>query len=308
MSDYLEYELITDGLEFPEGPVALDDGSVLVVELKGRRLTRVTPEGYRETIVELEGSPNGAAIGPDGDVYICNSGGHSWPSRRDGLTLPHGVPPEYSGGWIEKVELDTAKVTRLYTEFQNIPLSGPNDIVFDETGGFWFTDMGRIFGDRIHIGSIYYVDNAGELHRGPSGLITPNGVGLSPDGKTLYTAETLTARVRSFSLRGPGQVEPSVVEAWGYEPLFGSFTDYEVIDSLAVEADGGVCVATVLRGGITTFFDDDEPTFYKLPDAYITNICFGGGDMRDAWFTASATGKLYKTRWPRPGLKLPFNS
>jgi gluconolactonase len=38
-----------------------------------------------------------------------------------------------------------------------------------------------------------------------------------------------------------------------------------------------------------------------------TNICFGGEDMRDAWITCSSTGKLYKTRWPRPGLKLAFN-
>ena len=46
---------------------------------------------------------------------------------------------------------------------------------------------------------------------------------------------------------------------------------------------------------------------FPCPDAVTTNICFGGTDMRDAFITCSSTGRLYHTRWPRPGLKLPFN-
>ena len=79
--------LATD-LEFPEGPVVMPDGSVVLVEIRGKRLTRVWPDGRKEVVAEIPGGPNGAAIGPDGKIYICNNGGFSWiptkiPSCRD---------------------------------------------------------------------------------------------------------------------------------------------------------------------------------------------------------------------------------
>ena len=57
---------IATGLRFPEGPVALADGSVLVVEIEAARLTRIAPDGAKTTIAQHTGGPNGAAIGPDG--------------------------------------------------------------------------------------------------------------------------------------------------------------------------------------------------------------------------------------------------
>src|SRR3954470_10515396 len=107
---------ITDGLRFPEGPVAMPDGSVIVVELMGGCITRVYPEGTKETVAEPGGSPNGAAIGPDGALYICNSGG--WDSYElMGLTIPSvDLPAHHSGGRIERVDLDTGAVQVLYTE------------------------------------------------------------------------------------------------------------------------------------------------------------------------------------------------
>ena len=83
---------------------------------------------------------------------------------------------------------------------------------------------------------------------------------------------------------------------------------YQLLDSLAVEAGGKVCVATIINGGITVFDPDGTTEHFAFPDVIVTNICFGGPDMRDAWITASGTGKLYKARWPRPGLKLNFNA
>lgn len=64
-------EQVCDGLEFPEGPVAMADGSVIVVEVQGQRLTRVQPNGRKETLVETGGGPNGAAIGPDGAGFAA---------------------------------------------------------------------------------------------------------------------------------------------------------------------------------------------------------------------------------------------
>src|SRR2546426_7892594 len=78
-----EMREITSGLQFPEGPVALADGSVLVVEIKRGTLTRVAPDGKQTIVATTGGGPNGAAIGPDGRVYVCNNGGLEWHDRSE---------------------------------------------------------------------------------------------------------------------------------------------------------------------------------------------------------------------------------
>src|SRR5450756_442315 len=90
--------VLATGLEFPEGPVVMPDGSVVLVEIRGRRLTRVWPDGRKQVVAEIPGGPNGAALGPDGKMYVCNNGGFSWiPSR--GTLMPGAPEPhEYIGG------------------------------------------------------------------------------------------------------------------------------------------------------------------------------------------------------------------
>src|ERR1700716_905158 len=145
--------LATD-LEFPEGPVVMPDGSVVLVEIRGRRLTRIWPDGRKEVVAEIPGGPNGAAIGPDGKCYICNNGGFSW--HEDALGLrPTGQPEDYSGGRIERVDLVTGVVERLYDRTEKGMLRGPNDIVFDRAGGFWFTDAGKGRHRDIDRGGVY---------------------------------------------------------------------------------------------------------------------------------------------------------
>src|SRR5690606_3166255 len=124
---------------FPEGPVALPDGSVLVVEIAAGTLTRVEPDGTKTVVAKLGGGPNGAAIGPDGRCYVCNNGGFLF-SERDGRLYPGFAPTEYRGGWIEAVDLTTGKSEVLYRSCGEQKLLGPNDLVFDRHGGFYFTD------------------------------------------------------------------------------------------------------------------------------------------------------------------------
>ena len=97
--------VIATDLEFPEGPVVMPDGSVVLVEIRGRRLTRVWPDGRKEVVAEIPGGPNGAALGPDGKMYVCNNGGFSWIPTRG--TLMPGPPSaaEYIGGSIQRVDL-----------------------------------------------------------------------------------------------------------------------------------------------------------------------------------------------------------
>ena len=206
-----EMREITSGLQFPEGPVALADGSVVVVEIKRGTLTRVAPDGEQTIVAATGGGPNGAAIGPDGSLI------------REAI-LP---------------------------------------------------------------------------------LDAPNGIGLSPDGRRLYVAETWTGRVWYWELAGAGEV----VAGPGFGPaggtLLAGLPGFQLLDSLAVDGAGNVCVATLVTGAITVISPAGE-VVEQVPtgDPLTTNICFGGHGLGTAYITASGTGRLLATAWPRPGLGL----
>jgi gluconolactonase len=299
---------VASGLKFPEGPIAMADGSVVLVEINRQTLTRVRPNGKHEIVAELGGGPNGAAIGPDGAVYVCNNGGFQWHEGPDGSLAPHGTALDYKTGSIQRVDLTTGATKTLYDQCDGIRLRGPNDIVFDETGGFWFSDLGKGNGDVMHMGHVLYARPDGsKIARARDAMLTPNGVGLSPDGRTLYVAETHTSRVWAFRIERPGVLAPAT-DLFSAGSVLGPLPGYQLLDSLAVEAGGKVCVATLVNGGITAFDPGGGTEHYAVPDPLTTNICFGGPDLRTAFITASSTGKLYRCQWPRPGLKLAFNA
>ena len=137
-----EVRVLATGLEFPEGPVAMPDGSVLLVEIRGQRLTRVWPDGRKVVVAKIEGGPNGAAIGPDGKCYVCNNGGFSWIPTRN-TVMPGPQPDNYLGGSIQRIDLQSGKVETVVAICGEHPLKGPNDLVFDRHGGLGFSDLGK---------------------------------------------------------------------------------------------------------------------------------------------------------------------
>lgn len=304
----MELTKVCTGLDFPEGPIAMADGTIVLVEIRRKTLSRVFQNGQIEVIAELGGGPNGAAVGPDGMIYVCNNGGFIW-TKSDGITRPIGTPDDYRCGSIQRVDPNTGNFETLYESCDGRPLRGPNDIVFDADGGFYFTDLGKSNSDYVHHGAFYYAKTDGSSIRCVHApMITPNGIGLSPDGKTVHVAETRTGRVWSYDLVAPGEISPLPFDMPGR--LVATLPDYQLLDSLAVQADGRICVATLMRGGISVIPVEGGPVeFIEVPgDPYVTNICFGGADMRDAWITASGTGCLYRARWPSAGLRLNFNA
>src|SRR3989442_1133648 len=204
-----EMREITSGLQFPEGPVALADGSVLVVEIKRGTLTRVPPDRK-----QINGAPTAVLA-----------------ARGEGSRI--------------------------------------REVLFP--------------------------------------LDAPNGIGLSPDGRRLYVAETWTGRVWYWELAGPGEV----VAGPGFGPaggtLLAGLPGFQLFDSLAVDGAGNVCVATLVTGAITVISPAGE-VIEQVPtgDPLTTNLCFGGRQLRTAYVTASGTGRLLATEWPRPGLRLEY--
>lgn len=288
------------------------DGSVLLVEIERGTLSRVQPDGSVEVVADCGGGPNGAAIGPDGAAYVCNNGGFAW-RQVDGMLLPGTQPDDYAGGSVQRVDLSSGEVTTLYTECDGWKLKGPNDIVFDRSGGFYFTDLGKGRVQDFDRGGIYYARPDGS-HVQPVArpLITPNGIGLSPDEDRLYFAETMTGRVRYWDLAEPGVTSSpgaALASSSGVpSTLLGVVPGDGRVDSLAVDSEGNVCVATLGTGAVTAFAPDGSlRAVVAVPgDPMVTNVCFGGDDLRTAFITASAFGTLMAHEWHCPGLPLNF--
>ena len=306
----IEYRTITDGLRFPAGPIAMPDGSIILVEIEAGQLTRVLPDGAKEVVAEPGDGPNGAAMGPDGACYVCNNGGFKWAyDEEPGSIRPVGQADDYVKGRIERIDIETGKIETLYDNCNGNRLSGPNDIVFDRKGNMWFTDLGKARARDLDRGAIYWAKPDGsEIREVIQPFTTPNGIGLSPDEKTLYVAETEGGRLFAYDIVSNGEVEllpyPKSLNGGRY---ITSDTGMRRFDSLAVEDCGNVCVATLFTGGITVASPDGGTAeFVETGDGYTTNICFGGENLQKAYITLSWQGLLVECDWPRPGLALNF--
>ena len=287
---------VTRGLQFPEGPIAMDDGSVLVVEIEGGTLTRVAPDGAHTVAGQCGGGPNGAAVGPDGHVYVCNDGGLGF-TTVDGIRQPFELAADNEGGSIQRVDLSTGDVETVYTHCGDTPILSGNDIVFDDGGGFYFNDTVA--------GVVYYARPDGSSIRvAATGVEIPNGLGLSPGGTRLYATETYTGRIVFWDVVGVGTLSDTPIELYSSEGRHHW-------DGLAIDSEGNVCAADLQESGITVVSPDGRVTGkVTVPehDPFVTNICFGGADLRTAFITSSGLGRLYSTRWHCPGLRLNFNA
>jgi gluconolactonase len=310
----LEFEVLATGLGFIEGPVIQRDGSVLAVDMDGGRVVRVDDAkdlSDRVTVVATPGAgPNGLALSDPATAVIANNGGFLWTEVR-GVRIPidhithTNEPPGFTGGWIEQLDLASGKTVTLYDQYMGRPLRGPNDVVFDAAGGLWFTDHGKGRFESVDRGALYYAPPGdGPLRQVAFPLLGPNGVGLSPDGSTVYVAETHTGRVWAWDLVGPGEVKPasgSLAVRHGGRCLVA--TPYS-FDSLAVEADGRIAIGAIGDGIVVVTPDGEELDVHPIPGDVTTNIAFGGPDMRTAVITLSRSGGVVRCTWPRPGLPL----
>ena len=317
-----EYNIreIASGLGFIEAPVALEDGRVLVVDVKGGTILSIDPSsGKVSNFARTGGGPNGMALGPDGALYLCNNGGLAFTKTPEGFHFPLGdgtPPPDPSTPGIQRVDT-SGRVSDLYVECAGHPLVAPNDLVFDDNGGFYFTDLGHPHGRLCDLGGLYYAKADGSsiielIHEvGPATPLTqPNGVSLSPRGDRVYAAETVTGRIWGWAIERPGVIGPMPEpHSFNGGRLMFGYGEYSLFDSMAVDGEGYICVATLLKGGITVIKPQGGlETFIPLPerDPFVTNICFGGPDLRTAYVTAAGRGKLWAMDWPRRGLRLNY--
>jgi gluconolactonase len=301
----VDVTIIATGLGFPEGPVACADGSVVLAELRNARCTRVSADGAMSVFSACGGGPNGLAIGPDGFFYLCNNGGNRYV---EGHSMGLGPHPDYKQGYVQRIDPATGAAAMLYSEVNGHPLSAPNDLVFDTYGGFYFTDMGKRHPRHRDNGGVYYaLADGSKVLELAYPMLSPNGCGLSPDGRTLYVADTEGARLWAFEVQGPGRLKPKAEFAPHSGKVLAGLGGNARFDSLAVMASGNIAVATLMTGCITEFSPAGAIVrSVQTPDCYPTNLCFGGADMCTAYVTLSDGGRLGMLRWPEPGLKLAY--
>ena len=308
----MDFLVFSSDLKFPEGPVAMDDGSVNVVEMFAGRSTRVKPDGSKNVVASPGGMPNGLAMGPGGALFCCNNGGAFEARDVNGLMIPGHTPDTHKGGRIEKINISTGKVEVMYDKCDGHVLIAPNDLVFDGQGGIWITDHGSNNHERRLHGALYYAKEDGsKITKVLSELTSPNGGGHSPDGKRVYYAETIPGRLWDLPLSAPGVgTSPA-----GFTPanFTGNYPGLAYFDSLGVQADGGVCIATILAGGISTFWPGAHGAPAKFehtayPFNHYTFISRVGMDLITAYITLSSTGLLSACTWRSPGLRLAYNA
>jgi len=291
---------VSTGFDFPEGPSLGPDGYLYVAEMGGARVSRVKLEsGEREEFASVPGSLGATAFGPDGAIYVTNNGGLKFADGR-----PSGITDDNPGGSIGRVDLD-GNVTKLYTEGDGEKLSGPNDLVFDAEGGFYFTDPkhGDMFADPPYwpLGHVYYATHDGSsIVKVATDYELSNGIAISEDGKTLFVAETLTSKIWVHEIESPGKI--------GERREYAQLPEGHFPDGFTLDSEGYLICAAVGAGALIVF-DPDGEQVERIPteDTDVTNVGFAGPDHSTLFVTEGRMGRLVTFDWPRRG-KVPFHT
>jgi gluconolactonase len=270
------------------------------------RISRISPDGTRKTITTLDGTPNGAAIGPDGALYVCNRGETMWHEMGPLLIPDHNALELRGGGSIQRLDLASGEVSTLYTACDGIELNGPNDIVFDALGGFWFTDFGHMRKRDKDYGGVFYARADGSSIRQVIWpMDSPNGIALSPDNRSLLVVETFNRYLWRFDISGPGEIAPN---PQSFLPHGGHFVGgpggFGTLDSFAVDSLGNALVAAPLAAALYVISPDGAIETVPMPDMAPTNVCFGGHDLRTAFVTLATSQRILAMPWRCPGLAL----
>lgn len=300
-NDMTEITEIASGFSFTEGPCFDGEGRLHVVELANRCVSRIV-DGERVVVAELGGSPNGAALGPDGDLYIANGGGNWGPNDSTQGRAGRGN----AGSYIQRVNADGWSRTVL-SEIDGRPLTSPNDLCFDAHGGLYFTDP--VWPDRhedgspdvstVSAGDVCYLGPDGEARRLHTGLLFPNGICLTPDGSGLIVDETGKGLVHRFEIEKPGVVgQPEVYVDLG--PTSGP-------DGMAFDSTGRLIVAGHGSGHAFVVTPEGGSVEQKLTfdDPEVSNVCFGGHENSTLYVTLARSGRVVAVQWDAPGAPLP---
>ena len=266
----IELRPFKEGFNGTEGPVALQDGTLIFTETQANRVTKIAADGSTSIFIKDSNGANGLGFSATGELYAAQT-----------IKPSVGIiyPPE------------KAKV--LADQFEGKPLGRPNDLVVDKRGGVYFTDPGVAAkpGEKpATTPAVYYIKPTGELIRIITDIDRPNGIQLSPDEKVLYVANTAGEYVFAYDVAEDGSIGARRKFA-----LLEGFRKTENgpssgADGLAVDSKGRLYVATSV--GIQIFNDYGVAlgiiTLPKAPQ----NLAFSGPDKKVLYVVGR--GSAYK--------------
>lgn len=256
MSDFsnMAVEEVASGLGWPEGPTALPDGRIVLVESFRSQLTAVGPDARAARFAYVAGAPNACILGADGALYVCQNGGTCGPWRAAEMTTPS-IQRVYEGREPEFIA----------TEIAGISLNGPNDLVFASDGSLIFTDPGTYNPADPDPSYIFVIEPNGK-----AGLLVdfpeptfPNGVAVEGDGSIVW-GESYTGHVKRRRQDG-------TIEDLGRLP-----GENPTPDGLKVGADGCLYVTDIVANGIHVLRPDGRSQGFFVCGQATTNCVFAG--------------------------------
>jgi gluconolactonase len=289
--------VFAQGLVAPEGPVALPDGSWLIVEGSADRgcVTSLSADGKTKSVIKKTGRPNGLALDAEGFIWVAES------------KIPSLLRLSMSG-----------KADVVATACDGEPFLFPNDLCFGHDGGLFLTDSGVQIDDfapdnkiredyaNIHYdGRVYRVDTeSGKVEKIDAELKFTNGIAVGPDN-LVYANETLTGNIYRYREHG-GRTNPT-------RELFGNVTRADAPprwkgpDGMAFGADGKLYVAVFGQGDVTVLGTEGAvveriPTLGRLP----TNVAFALPGRKQICVTEYELGQMECFNVPTDGLPLWF--
>ena len=234
--------VLADGLVYPESP-RWRNGAWYVSDVHAFRLLHVAPDGAVRVLHEVPGRPAGLGWLPDGRLVLATA--------LDCLLLTE----ETDGRLRQHATLRALVTGRL------------NDMVVDEQGRAWVGDTGRARGDPYQPGRLIRVDADGHPVVVAENLNFPNGIAITPDGTTMYVAETWANRITSFTIEPDGSLTGRTVHA----VLDG------IPDGVCLDDRGTLWVALPELARVDTVGPTGEVApAITIGDWRATAICFGG--------------------------------
>lgn len=272
-------ELIKEGFSGTEGPVALQDGSLIFTETQANRITRIAADGSTSTFLENSNGSNGLGFTANGDLYAVQV-----LKTRVGIVYP------------------PAHVKTLADQFEGLPFARPNDLVVSKKGVLYFTDSGAngpIKPDQAPTAkpAVYRITAAGDLQRIANDIERPNGIQLSPDEKVLYVANTLGEHILAYDIATDGTVgaRRNFAKLAGWAKTDNGYSSGA--DGLAVDAKGHVFA--VSNQGIEVFSATGEALGNIVLPRKPQNLAFAGPNKNTLYIVGR--GAAYKIAVLTPG-------
>ncbi|MEM7011759.1 MAG: SMP-30/gluconolactonase/LRE family protein [Verrucomicrobiota bacterium] len=158
---------VAEGCEFTEGPTIGPDGALVFSDSPNNRVMRLSPDGQLTEWIQPSGAANGLLFDHEGRLLMCQS------SREGG------------GRALARRNVD-GTIETLTSHYNDKRYIAPNDVCIDAKGRIYFTDPYYSGEKSQPTAGIYRYDPDGDVELLVTDLLKPNGIVITPDGKTIY--------------------------------------------------------------------------------------------------------------------------